>query len=165
MSRRGIAVIAATTLMCAIGLWWWRSATPDAREVRRLFDDLAHELNAGTTSGFGTLTHIARLAEFFSPDVVVELGQGSPPIQGRDTLMGMVGRLQPRTAAFVVELDDVTAEFTSPDRGDVTFTALIRRRSFTSGEESMDAREFGAEVVKIGGRWRISRVVAIDTLR
>ena len=29
-----------------------------------------------------------------------ELGQGSPPIQGRETLMGMATRLQPRTAAF-----------------------------------------------------------------
>jgi len=165
MSRRGIAVIAATALVCSIGLWWWRSATPDEREVRRLFDDFAAEFNAGTTNGFGTLAHTARLAEFFSPDVVVELGQGSPPIQGRDTLMGMVSRLQPRTAAFVLEMDDVTTEFTAPDRGDVTFTVVIRRRSFVSGEESIDAREFGGEVVRIGGRWRVSRVVAIDTLR
>jgi len=165
MSLRRLSIIAAVTVMCAAGLWWWRSASPDEREVRRLFEDFTQELNAGTTSGFGTLQHVARLSEFFAPDVVVELGQGSPPIQGRDTLMGMASRLQPRTAAFVLEMDDVNAEFTAPDRGEVTFTALIRRRSFTSGEESIDAREFGGEVVKIGGRWRISRVVAIDTLR
>ena len=47
----------------------------------------------------------------------------------------------------------------------MTFTAVIRRRSLESGEESIDAREFGAEVVRDGGRWRVSRVVAIDTLR
>ena len=46
---------------------------------------------------------------------MVELGQGSPPIQGRETLLGMVSRLQPpRTSAFVLEMDDVNVEFTDP---------------------------------------------------
>ena len=100
--------------------------TPGPRACSK---DFADELNAGTTSGFGTLTHVARLSEFIHPDIVVELGPGSPPIQGRETLLGMVSRLQPRTSAFVLEMDDVNVEFTDPDHGDVTFTALIRRRS------------------------------------
>jgi len=133
--------------------------------VRRLFDDFVTEFNAGTSGGFATLAHAVRIGEFFTPDVVVELGQGSPAIQGRETLIGMAGRLQPRTAAFVIEIDDVSVEFTGPDRGDVTFTTVIRRRSVVSGEESIDAREFAAEVVRGGGRWRLSRVAAIDTLR
>ena len=29
----------------------------------------------------------------------------------------------------------------------------------------MDAREFAAEVVRVDGRWQVSRVVAVDTLR
>ena len=155
-----MALVAATS-----AIWWWTAGTSEERQVRRLFEDFAEELNAGSTGGFGTLTHIARLSEFFHPDIVVELGQGSPPIQGRETLLGMVSRLQPRTAAFVLEMDDVNAEFTDHDHGDVTFTALIRRRSADSGEESIDAREFAAEVVRSGGRWQVRRVVAIDTLR
>jgi hypothetical protein len=47
----------------------------------------------------------------------------------------------------------------------VTFTALFRRRSQASGEESIDAREFSGEIVRTGGRWRVTRVVAVDTLR
>ena len=164
MTRRTLAGILA--LVAATGaIWWWTAGTSEERQVRRLFEDFAEELNAGSTGGFGTLTHIARLSEFFHPDIVVELGQGSPPIQGRETLLGMVSRLQPRTAAFVLEMDDVNAEFTDQDHGDVTFTALIRRRSADSGEESIDAREFAAEVVRSGGRWQVRRVVAIDTLR
>src|SRR5215217_4635535 len=101
MSRRTLGALVAVVVVAA-GVYWWRtSASPDEREIRRLFKDFAAELNAGTTTGFGTAAHIARLSEFFAPDLVVELGQGSPPIQGRDTLMGMVDRLQPRTAAFV----------------------------------------------------------------
>ena len=164
MTRRTLAGICAL-VVAAGAFWWWSAGSSDERQVRRLFEDFAEELNAGTTSGFGTLTHIARLSEFIHPDIVVELGQGSPPIQGRETLLGMVSRLQPRTSAFVLEMDDVNVEFTDPDHGDVTFTALIRRRSFDSGEESIDAREFGAEVVRSGGRWRVRRVVAIDILR
>ena len=56
-------------------------------------------------------------------------------------------------------------EFTDPDHGEVTFTAVIRRRSFESGEESIDAREFSGEVARMNGRWRVARIVAIDTLR
>ena len=164
MTRRALAGILA--LVAAAGAIWWSSAgSSDERQVRRLFEDFAEEFNAGATGGFGTLTHIARLSEFFHPDVVVELGQGSSPIQGRETLLGMIGRLQPRTSAFVLEMDDVNVEFTDQDHGDVTFTALIRRRSNDSGEESIDAREFGAEVLRSGGRWQVTRVVAIDTLR
>ena len=165
MARRpALAVCAAAILAAAVG-WWWVAASPAEREVRRLFDEFVTEFNAGTNGGFATLTHAVRIGEFFTPDVVVELGQGSPPIHGRETLIGMASRLQPRTAAFVVEIDDLSVAFTGPDRGDVSFTALIRRRSVVSGEESMDAREFAAEVVRAGGRWRMSRVVAIDTLR
>ncbi len=164
MTRRTLAGLCAV-VVAAGAFWWWGAGSSDERQVRRLFKDFADELNAGTTSGFGTLTHLARLSEFIDPGIVVELGQGSPPIQGRETLLGMVTRLQPRTSAFVLEMDDVTVEFTDPNHGEVTFTALIRRRSIHSGEESIDAREFGAEVVRSSGRWRVSRIVAIDTLR
>jgi hypothetical protein len=164
MTRRTLAGLTAVVI-AAGALWWWSVGSSDERQVRRLFEDFAEELNAGTTSGFGTLTHLARLSEFIHPEIVVELGQGSPPIQGRETLLGMVSRLQPRTSAFVLEMDDITVEFTDADHGEVTFTALIRRRSVDSAEESIDAREFGAEVVRSGGHWRVSRIVAIDTLR
>jgi hypothetical protein len=163
MTRRTLARIVG--LAAAAGaIWWWSAGSSNERQVRRLFEDFAEELNAGTAGGFDTLTHITRLSELFHPDIVVELGQGSAPIQGRETLLGMVSRLQPRTSAFVLEMDDVNVELTDQDHGEVTFTALVRRR-VDSGEESIDAREFGAEVVRNGGRWQVSRVVAIDTLR
>ena len=164
MTRGTLSRLGAAVLVAAAAFWWWTSGSSDERKVRSLFYDFVEELNEGATGGFGTIAHIARLAEFFAPDVVVELGQGSPPIQGRETLLGMVSRLQPRTSAFIFEMDDVNVEFTSPDHGEVTFTAVIRRRS-ESGAESIDAREFADEVIRDGSRWRVIRVVAIDTLR
>src|SRR5215213_2857946 len=119
--RPASAVLAAAIIAAAIGWWWWTATSPAEREVRRLFDDFASEFNAGTNGGFATLAHAVRIGDFFTRDVVVDLGQGSPPIQGRETLIGMASRLQPRTAAFVIEVDDLTVEFAAPDRGDVTF--------------------------------------------
>ena len=130
-----------------------------------MFENFATEFNSSTTDGLGLIARAAHIGESFTPDVVIELGQGSPPIHGREILMGMASRLQPRTAAFLLELDDVNVELRDPDHADVTFTALIRRRSVGSGEESIDAREFAAEVVRADRRWRVSRVVAVDTLR
>jgi hypothetical protein len=163
MSRR-LQIAVAVLVLAGAGLWWWRGGSAAEREIRALFHNFANELNSGTTDGLSLLARAAQIGDSFTPDVVVELGQGSTPIHGRETLMGMATRLQPRTAAFVVELDDVSVALRDPDHADVTFTALIRRKSHESAEESIDAREFAAEVVRTD-RWRISRVVAIDTLR
>jgi hypothetical protein len=164
MSRR-VQFIVAALVVGGLGLWWWKGGSSAERDVRALFDGFAREFNSGTTDGIGLLARAAHIGEYFMPDVVIELGQGSAPIQGRETLMGMASRLQPRTSVFVLEFDDVNVELTDPEHGDVTFTALFRRRSQGSGEESIDAREFAGEVVRAGGRWRVSKVVAIDTLR
>ena len=152
-------------VLAAIGFWGWRGGSSDERAIRSMFQEFATEFNSGTSDPLGLLARAAHISEYFTPDVVIELGQGAQPIQGRDTLVGMATRLQPRTSAFVVEMDDVTVELTGPESADVTFTALFRRRSHGSGEESIDAREFAAHVVRGDGRWRVQRVVAVDTLR
>lgn len=165
MSRRAHAVLLAIAALGLLAFWfWWRAPSSTEREVRNVFDNLIAEFNSGTTEGFGTVAHAARVGAFFTPDVVVELGQGTAAIQGRETLMGMTARLQPRTAAFAVELDDVTVEFRDAVHADVTLTVVIRRRSGESGE-SIDAREFATEVINHGAGWKISRVIAVDTLR
>jgi SnoaL-like protein len=167
MSRR-VQLTLAVLAFAALGFWWWKGGSSAEREVRALFDGFAREFNSGTSDGIGLLARAAQIGEYFTPDVVIELGQGSPPIRGRETVMGMASRLQPRTSAFVLEFDDVNVEFTDPEHGEVTFTVVIRRRSQGSGDESLeslDAREFSGDIVRTGGRWRASRVVAVDTLR
>jgi hypothetical protein len=165
MTRRVQAgILAAIALGAAV--WMWRNAgTADERHVRQRLEALAAELNAGVAGELDAPARAGRIGQFFTPDVVIELGQGSPPIHGRDTVIGMALRLQPRTAAFDLEVTDVNVEMLDAGRAETTFTAVIRRRSVVSAEESLDAREFSAELEKRDGDWRLARVVAIDTLR
>lgn len=166
MTRRAQAGVLVAVAIAAAGFWMWRSAaTPAERAIRNRFQQFAEELNAGTTDGLGTIARAARIGQFFTPDVVVELGRGSPPIHGRETLIGMSARLQPRTAAFVFEFSDVTIDVVDQTRAEVAFTMVIRRRSMESRQESIDAREFSVEMRNTDGEWRVSRAVAIDTLR
>jgi hypothetical protein len=166
MSRRLQAGLLAVLILAAAGLWMWRYAAPaDEREIKRRLHDFADAFNVASTDGLATTARAARLGQFFTEDIVVELGSGSPPIHGRDTLIGMAARLQPRTAAFVLELNDLGVTMVDPARANVALTAVIRRRVIGSGEQSLDAREFSAELQKNNGEWRVSRVAAVETLR
>ncbi len=80
--------------------------------------------------------------------------------------MGMAARLQPRTAAFRMDLDDVSVDMLpDSDAADVLLTASFVRRNVSTGEESLDAREYALVMTKVDGTWRIARITAIDTLR
>ena len=163
MSKR-VQIGLLVAVVAAAGWFWWTRASPAEREIRRMFSDLTAEFNSSATDGLGTVARAARIGAFFADDVVVELGEGSPPIKGRETLMGMAARLRLRTADFELDLKDVGVELVDDRHGEVVLTAVIRRRN-PSGEESLDAREFSADVYRDDGRWRIRRIVAIDTLR
>lgn len=164
MTRTAQAALLGVLVLAGVSLWIWRNAaTPEERAIRDRFHSFAAEFNAPTGDNLGTLARATRLGEYFTPEVVVELGGGSPPIHGRDTLIGMAARLQPRTAAFQLEFTDITVDRVDGDRADVTFTLVIRRSG--TGDESLDAREFSVEMHSLNRQWRVSRAVAIDTLR
>ena len=155
-------------LALAVLAWFaWRSReSGDERAIRQRIEALRKELNSSTTDGLGTLAHAAQIGSYFTDDVTIELGEGATPIRGRDTLMGMAARLQPRTAAFRLDLDDISVEMApAAEAADVLLTASFVRRSLSTGEESRDAREFSLVCQKSAGTWRIARVTAIDTLR
>jgi hypothetical protein len=124
------------------------------------------EVNKSTVDGSGTVARAVQLASFFTDDIEVELGKGAPPIRGRETVIGMAERLQPRTAAFELKFEDVTVAMAAGGAAaNVHLTAEFIRRSITTGEHSLDAREFTIGMRQVAGEWRISRVTAVDTLK
>jgi len=167
LTRRYAIRTVVVLSLAAVGYLAWRSRqSDDERAIRARLEALRTEINTSTTDGLGTIAHAAQIGTYFTEDTTIELGDGASPIDGRDTLMGMAARLQPRTAAFRLELDDINVELV-PGAGaaDVLLTASFVRRSLSTGEESRDAREFSLVCRKNAGTWRIARVTAIDTLR
>lgn len=164
--RRAVsgAVLVVAVLAGAVILWR-RGSGGEEQAIRARLDGLSREVNASTSDGLGTAARAAAIGSFFTDDVVVDLGQGTPPITGRETLIGMAARLQPRTAAFRLELADIGIRMLpGATAADVTLTASFIRRSVTTGEESIDAREFSLALAKAGGAWRIARITAVSPL-
>jgi len=163
--RRALRAGAAVALAAVAYFVWSRWGSDDERVIRERIGALRDEVNRSADGGLAAISRATNIGSYFTEDVVVDLGKGAAPIRGRMTIMGMAERLQPRTAAFRLEFDDVGVEMTrGAATADVTLTASFIRGSQT-GEESRDAREFALGLTKAGGTWRIAQVTAIDVLR
>lgn len=169
MSRRWFGAAATLALGLVVVLGWvfgWRALHPnDERLIHQRLSALRDDVNTGGTEGLGSVARAAQIGSYFTQDVVVDQGQGTAPIVGRETLIGMAARLEPRTTAFRLKFDDVGVQL-APDgsTAEVALTVSFIRRTVATGEESIDAREFAFGMTK-DGLWRIARVTAVDTLR
>ena len=164
--RRRLLLLAALAGAVLLGVWAWRAWWPtDEQQIRRRLHALAADFNESTTDGLGTVARAAKIGSYFTSDIVVDLGEGTPSIQGRETIIGMVGRLQPRTSAFTLELLDLNVEVRTPTTAGVNLTAAFRQRSLTTGEDSLEARELSLDMVKADTEWRVSRIRTVEPFR
>ena len=164
--RRGVVALVATVAIAAGAVVWLNWPAGDESAIRSRLDAFCTDVNTTTPEGIGTVAHAATLGDYFTESAEVELGRGSAAITGRETIVGMAARLQPRTSAFRLKFDDVEVRM-GPARttADVTLTASFIRRSTSSGDESMDAIEFRLALAREGSTWRIARVTAVQTLK
>jgi hypothetical protein len=133
--------------------------------IRSRLRALAAEANQPAAEGLALVAHAASIGDFFTTDVVVDLGAGGAPIQGREMLIGMVARLQPRTSDYRVELDDEEVRVAEDgESAGVALTVLVIPRR-PGPNEGIDAREFALSLTKSDGTWRIARMTAVQTLR
>jgi SnoaL-like domain len=166
MPRGRVAALAAIAVIVAGAAWYYLTPTDSTAVIRQRLNTLADDINKSTRDGRGPEARALELASYLTDDVELDFGPGSPPIQGRATVIGMAGRLQPRTAAFTLRFQDMNVAL-APDgqTAEVHLTAEFIRRSMTTGEESLDAREFTMALRLVGSDWKISKVVAIQTLK
>jgi hypothetical protein len=161
LSRRAALMTAAAVVGLAVWYFW----PGEAASIRGRLDALAEDLNASATTGVGVAAHASRIGTYFTDDVVIDLGQGAVPIEGRNTVVGMLVRLDPRTAQFSIRFEDASVHLRSASNADVNLTAEIMRRGTNARDTSMDAREFAVAFRKVGDEWLIARVHAVDTIR
>jgi SnoaL-like domain len=166
MQRARILAVVALAALAGVGAWYWATTSVEGADVRRRLLAFAADVNSSATDGRTPADRAAALAAYFTDDIEVELGQGAASMKGRETILGIAERLQPRTAAFTLKFEDITVAMApGGEAADVHLTAEFIRRSFTTGEEWLDAREFAIALQRILGEWRMARVTAIDTLK
>jgi hypothetical protein len=153
----------AAILCLTVSACWSRD---ERAAIRQRLDAFVDAVNKGGGSGLaGVATHAIGLANFFTNDVVITLGDGSAPIRGRDMLISMAMRLQPRTAEYTLDFEDVNVQLASDEQSaEVDLTAEFIRRE-PGARQSMDAREFKLQMRRDDGEWRIASVEAIQTLK
>jgi hypothetical protein len=161
-SRRTVVVAAVLTIALAVVLW--RGWGGEAAAVRARLDSLVREVNSESGEGLAMVARAASIGSYFTQDVVIDLGRGTARIEGREMLMGMASRLQRRTSAFEVRLDDIEVKLLNQDTADVRLTASFIQKN-EPGDEPGEAREFALVMKKISGSWQISRMTAVETLR
>lgn len=159
VERAAVAAVLCVTLAAC----WSRD---ERAVIRQRLDAFVDAVNKGGGSGLaGAATHAIGLADFFTNDVVITLGDGSAPIRGRDMLMSMAMRLQPRTAEYTLDFEDVNVQLASDEQSaEVDLTAEFIRRE-GGARQSMDAREFKLQMRRDEGEWKIATVDAIKTLK
>jgi ketosteroid isomerase-like protein len=163
VSVRLRAIVAAALVLAAIGGWRWWNA-PE-RQVERLLDGIAEGLSHDRpVTGVATIAAAARLQQYFSPAVVVEVGQPFSQLSGRDAVVSAAARLIAATPALRVEFVDVEIELaaggdTATVRCGVTATLDDR-----AGQQTVDARELTLALREAGGRWVVERVASVNIL-
>lgn len=163
MTVRRALPVALVAAAAAIALWYlaWPG---DAASIRRQLHGLADEINESPAPGLGGAARARKIGQYFTEDVVVDLGQGTAPIHGRDAVVLMVARLEPRTAEFNVSFEDVNVDLSGRD-ANVRLTAEIASEAPGAREPWMDAREFSVSLTKTDEGWLIGHVRAVDTIR
>jgi hypothetical protein len=157
-----IRVLIFGSLVFAAACSWWGD---ERQAIRKRLDAFKDHVNASASDGIGSVTRMPEISLYFTEDVSVDLGDGTAPIDGREMLMGMAARLQPRTSEFRLDFEDVGVQLApGGESAEVDLTAEFIRRAAGS-RRSMDAREFTLTMRREEGEWRIAHVVAVETLK
>jgi hypothetical protein len=163
--RAGLFALAAAVIACGLIAWWMFAGGAEAA-IQRQLAGLVDHVNRPAGEGLGAVSHAADVGSYFTEDVVIDLGPGTTPIQGRTMLVGMGARLQPRLAVYRLSLDDINVDLDETEStADVQLTASFTTRSAATGQDSVDAREFTLKMRSESGTWRIARVTSVSTLR
>ena len=163
--RRAASILVVAVVLAGAGYGVWRAYfRGEDSVIRDRLDALVAEVNEGASDGLGLVARAARIGSFFTEDVALDLGEGAP-IRGRETVIGMAARLQPRTAALTAAIDDVTVNVGESGSADVDLTATFARHGDSADEGSIDARELALGMRKVDGEWLIARVTAVEPLK
>jgi hypothetical protein len=165
MKSSGSAYV-SVVLLLLVGYFsyqWWFNPR---RAVKRQLGELAATLSVAEGGGeLDRVARIARLRNYFAPDVRVSLGPSAPPITSRDGLIGAVAAWNPPAGEWTVSFVDVQITLDSDTTARAYMTVEVRTTDPQTGQPAFDAREAMTTLTKIDGQWLVTAAEAVATLQ
>ena len=158
-----VAVVEALLVGYFSYQWWFNPR----RAIKRQLGELAATLSVppGGAGEMDRLARVARLRNYFAPDVQISTGRGQS-ITSRDTLIAMVGAWKPPDPGWNVTFVDVQIAL---DPGGTTagayMTVEITGEDPGSGQPSLDAREVMVRLAEQSDAWVITTAEPLETLQ
>jgi SnoaL-like protein len=161
--RRGWIPAAVAVAAVAIAVVGYRVLFPsDEQLIRQRLDSLAATLNHPAAEGLDAMTRAAQVGRAFTDDIEVQTREGMT-IRGKETLMAMVARLQPRAEGLNLQIRDVVVTLDDPRHAHVELTATYVDPA--GDGRAIDAAEFTLRMVKPVRDWLIARVAPVQVLQ
>src|SRR6187402_2366518 len=102
MKSSGSAYV-SVVLVLLVGYFSYQAWFNPRRVIKRQLGELAETLSAPNGGGdIERVARVARLRNFFDPDVTVSLGPSRPAIRSRDALVGAAASWNPPAADWTV---------------------------------------------------------------
>ena len=143
--------------------WWYNPR----RAIKRQLGELAATLSVPADSGgnMDRLARVARLRNYFAPDVHISAGGGRIQLTSRDALLGAVAAWSPPAGGWDVNFVDVQISLDSDTTARAYMTVEISSPDPRTGQPAYDAREVKVGMAEQEGVWVITTAEPVETLQ
>ena len=134
--------------------WWFNPS----RAIKRQLGELAATLSvpAATPGDMDRLARLARLRNYFAPDVHVTMGPGMPQLTSRDALIGAIAAWNPPAGGWDISFGDVQITLDSDSNARAYLTVAITAPDPGTGQPTVDNHEARVEMAKRDDLWVIT---------
>jgi hypothetical protein len=143
--------------------WWFNPR----RTIKRQLGELAATLSLPPdgVDEMDRLARLARLRDYFSPDVQITTGGSGPSISSREALLGAVAAWKPAAGGWNVTFVDVQIRMDSDASASAYMTVEITGQDPLTGRPSFDAREVTVRLAEQDDAWVITTAEPSETLQ
>ena len=157
MKRNGsvyVAVVLSLLVAYFTYQWWFNPR----RAIKRQLGELAATLSvpADSRGEVDRRARVARLRNYFAPDVHVTLGGAAPVLTSRDALVGAASAWNPPPGDWNVSFGDVQVALDSGSTARAYMTVEIESRDPATGQPALDSREMTVGMAERDGAWVIT---------
>ncbi len=134
--------------------WWFNPRRAIMRQLGALAATLS--VPAGSRGEVDRLARVARLRNYFAPDVHVTLGGSAPALTSRDALVGAASAWSPPPGDWNVSFVDVQVALDSGSTARAYMTVEIESRDPGTGQPALDSREMTVGMAARDGAWVVT---------